>query len=91
MSKTEYVTRSECHKNIKSLKEDINVIKLALVGPDLRGGLVKDVGVLKGTVDKIKNHRAGISKRNVTLLSVGISGVFLVIVELVKLGIQTLG
>lgn len=49
-----YVTRAECaattsaiRSEIGALKEDMQVIRTALVGKDMRGGLVKDVAEMK--------------------------------------------
>lgn len=46
---SEFVTKSECAQITASMKDDLKTIKEALVGKDLRGGLVADVAGLKNT------------------------------------------
>ena len=43
----EFVLRVECAQNVATIKADLGVIKNALIGSDLRGGLVNDVAELK--------------------------------------------
>lgn len=42
-----YVTRAECALITTDMKKKLDTIQTALVGEDMRGGLVKDVGDLK--------------------------------------------
>jgi len=42
-----YVTNAECRQISGGIKEELTRIREALVGKDLRGGLVKDVADLK--------------------------------------------
>jgi hypothetical protein len=42
-----YVTRAECARITTDMKKKLDTIQTALVGEDMRGGLVKDVGDLK--------------------------------------------
>jgi len=42
-----YVTKAECAQISASIKEELKAIRTALVGEDMRGGLVKDVADLK--------------------------------------------
>lgn len=51
--KGKFVTRSECQSAMSRVATDIDTVKCALVGKDLRGGLVKDVADLIGKVDHI--------------------------------------
>jgi hypothetical protein len=43
----QYVTRSECQQISTSIREELKTIRIALVGENMRGGLVKDVADLK--------------------------------------------
>ena len=58
MSKEEkrnpYVTRAECAKVVSKFNGELETIKLALVGEDMRGGLVKDVAEIKAATSWIK-------------------------------------
>ena len=42
-----YVTKPECAQISASIKEELKTIRTALVGEDMRGGIVKDVADLK--------------------------------------------
>jgi Tfp pilus assembly protein PilO len=49
-----FVTRAECaattgaiRSDLTEIKDDLKLVKTALSGEDMRGGLVKDVGDLK--------------------------------------------
>lgn len=42
-----HVTRAECHRTTTAMKDDLKTIRTALVGEDMRGGIVKDVADLK--------------------------------------------
>lgn len=57
-----YITRSECAAISTSIKKDLDIVKLALVGPDLQGGMVKQVNDLHDKVEKINglvsNHKS---------------------------------
>jgi len=45
-----YVTRAECKQMMSGVKDDISVMKKALVGDDMRHGIVKDVADIKSTL-----------------------------------------
>jgi len=42
-----FVTRAECAQISGSIRDELKTIRVALVGEDMRGGLVKDVADLK--------------------------------------------
>ena len=42
-----YITAAQCLERVSEMKGEMQVIKQALVGPDLRGGLVKDMADIK--------------------------------------------
>lgn len=52
-----YVTRAECAKTVRKFNGELKTIKKALVGGDMRGGLVKDVGDMKATLNQIDKWR----------------------------------
>lgn len=54
MPDEEFVTKAECYKTHAQITNDFGTIKKALVGEDLRGGLVKDVADTKKDVAEIK-------------------------------------
>jgi hypothetical protein len=49
------VTFDECAKNMAPIQEDLATVLKALVGDDLRGGIVKDVADTKKDISEIKN------------------------------------
>jgi len=50
-----YVTRTEFTEAITSVKGELKTLKIALVGEDLRGGLVKDVADIKSDLKTLKS------------------------------------
>jgi len=50
----EFVTKAECYKTHAQITNDFATIKRALVGDDLRGGIVKDVADTKKDISEIK-------------------------------------
>jgi len=52
---SKYVTREECIKAMEQVAIDIKVMKRALVGEDMRGGIVKDIAELKSKINEF-NH-----------------------------------
>jgi hypothetical protein len=59
MSEDEYVTKADCAKNMAPINSDLLTIKKALVGDDLRGGLVQDVTYIKTTLKNNPNQNNG--------------------------------
>lgn len=47
-----YVTQAQCAKQVKEVTRELETVKIALIGEDMRGGLVKDVQYIKTMVDK---------------------------------------
>lgn len=39
------------HSEFRPVVEDVNMIKLALFGKDMRGGIVREIGELKNTIN----------------------------------------
>ena len=46
--------REVCMNKFQGIKEDMDIIKKALIGDDMRGGLVNQVSNLSKSVDAIK-------------------------------------
>ena len=61
----QFVTKDECYKTHDRIKGDMSQIKDALVGSDLRSGLVKDVTEIKMTLknNPNRNNGNGLGKR----------------------------
>lgn len=55
---SKFVTKDECAQISGDIKDELRTIRVALVGEDMRGGLVKDVADLKkersSTVEVLK-------------------------------------
>jgi len=52
-----FVSRAECAAISTDLKADLKILKHALVGDDMRGGMVKDISNLTNKVDGIVANR----------------------------------
>jgi hypothetical protein len=82
-----YMTRRECKAAMAEVGSDIADIKRALVGDDMRGGMVKDIERLNMKVDQIvengKNSTKFLNRWKLAIfgaaisLTVAIVGVFL--------------
>jgi hypothetical protein len=53
-----YVTKEDCDAAMTPLAKDMTTVKDALVGPDLRGGLVGDVKELKVQFKHLEEREA---------------------------------
>ena len=62
-----HVTISECGEKSRVINNELSVIKKALVGDDMRGGIVKDLADIKANL-KIKHNGLG-KKERVTVYS----------------------
>lgn len=51
---SKFVTHAECAKTVESVKLELKTMKNALVGEDMRGGIVKDVQEIKSATGIIK-------------------------------------
>jgi hypothetical protein len=52
----DYVTRVECTQVSGQIRSELAILKRAMVGEDLTGGIVKDMGELKNDVKAIKQY-----------------------------------
>ena len=50
---SQFVTHSECRDTTDIVKADLRILKVAMVGVDLRGGMLKDFTDLRSQVDKL--------------------------------------
>lgn len=50
MPNDEFVTKSDCAKTMDPLTKNVETVLKALVGDDLRGGIVKDVADIKAAL-----------------------------------------
>ena len=51
---SDFVTRAECSRISGEIRNELNTIKTALVGEDMRGGLLKDMRDMKSCVEGLK-------------------------------------
>jgi len=54
MTDGKLITAEECAKNMEPIQDNLNTVLKALVGDDLRGGLVKDVADTKKDISETK-------------------------------------
>jgi hypothetical protein len=59
----DFVTRGECTAINTDMKADLKLIKVAVVGADMRGGMVRDIADLRNKVDGIVSNRIGDNNR----------------------------
>jgi len=57
-----FVTRAECSAMMEQNSCDIKDIKKAIIGEDLRGGLVRDVGLIKDQIHEMQTAQANQKK-----------------------------
>jgi hypothetical protein len=55
-SNSRYVTRAECAQISGQISSELAAVKKALVGEDMRSGVVKDIADLKNDVKSIKQY-----------------------------------
>jgi len=87
MSESEYVTKDDCVKSMAPIQSDITTIKKALVGDDLRGGIVKDVADIKATLKNTssQNNGGGLDKKQQAIIySTAITTCGLVVMKLIE-------
>lgn len=53
--KRSYVTADDCSRFRTEIKSELSVLRNALVGEDLRGGLVKDVSDIKAVLSTARS------------------------------------
>ena len=83
----EFVTKGECQQITASFREDLGTVKMALVGGDMRGGIVKDVSEIKSTLTSVKNNgsKNGLGRKERALVYTSIIGTGgLIVVEVIR-------
>ena len=78
------MTRAECAQISGQLQEDSKIIKRALVGDDLLGGLVKEVADIKRSLDDKKKGDALSRRARLAIIVAFIPGACAIAVELIK-------
>jgi hypothetical protein len=53
---SQWVSRAECAQISGQIRDELAILKRAMVGEDLRSGLVKDIADLKNDVKSIKQY-----------------------------------
>jgi hypothetical protein len=89
-----FVTKEECSKLTTSRDADLKQIKTALIGEDMRGGIVKDVAETKKDIAEIKKdianqksdcHESSLGKKEKAMIYCAvIAASSMIVVELVK-------
>lgn len=51
-----YVTRSECTQISSQIRDELKVVKIALVGEDMRGGMSKELEYIKNDFKSLKEY-----------------------------------
>lgn len=75
----DFVTKVECQQITSTFREDLGTVKMALVGEDMRGGIVRDVSEIRSTL-KNNGYSKGLGKKERALIYtslIGTSGVVL--------------
>lgn len=84
---SEFVTKVECRQITSSFQEDLVTVKKAIMGDDMRGGMVRDISEIKSQVNKVnKVNNGGLGKRERAMVYVSLIGTGgLVSVELIRI------
>ncbi len=57
--------RDECEKRMSEWKDDLKLVKLALVGNDMRGGLVSEVAALTAQIADLVKSQNGTERKKI--------------------------
>lgn len=82
----DFVTKGECGQKMVGVQTDLAMVKKAIMGDDMRGGMVRDISEIKGRVNKANNGgNGGLGKRERAMVYVSLIGTGgLVGVELIR-------
>jgi hypothetical protein len=85
-----FVTHVECTATMLPLLEDIAMIKKALIGEDMKGGIVKDFNDMKNDISDIKDNQTEkkVQRDKWKWTSIGLA--FTIVGFLVKYGLDKL-
>ena len=68
-----------------NFQDDLTTVKKAIMGDDMRGGMVRDISEIKSKVNKANNNNGGLGKRERTMIYVSLIGTGgLVVGELIR-------
>ena len=71
----DFVTKIECRQITSGFQDDLATIKKAIMGDDMRGGMVRDISEIKGRVNKANNGgNGGLGKRERAMVYVSLIG-----------------
>jgi len=71
-NKPDFVTKTECSQRMMGFQDDLATVKKAIIGDDMRGGMVRDIAEIKG---KVKNGgNGGLGKRERAMIYVSVIG-----------------
>ncbi len=71
-NKDTFVTKAECSQKMMGFQDDLATVKKAIIGDDMRGGMVRDIAEIKG---KVKNSgNGGLGKRERAMVYVSLIG-----------------
>lgn len=56
---TTYVTRTECARISGQIREELSIVKKALVGEDMRGGILREIRDMKSDLKDVKHYING--------------------------------
>jgi hypothetical protein len=71
-NKADFVTKAECRQITSGFQDDLATVKKAIIGDDMRGGMVRDIAEIKG---KVKNGgNGGLGKRERAMVYVSLIG-----------------
>jgi len=54
-----YITRTECARISGQIREELSIVKKALVGEDMRGGIVREIRDMKSDLRDVKEYING--------------------------------
>lgn len=84
MPNDEFVSKAICSETMEPLRKDMETVLKALVGEDLRGGIVKDVGDIKASLRTTQASRWGKKELSLVLTAI-ISALASVVVAVIAL------
>jgi hypothetical protein len=73
---SEYVARSEFQQVTAQIKDEAKIVKLALFGEDMRGGMVKDVADIKASLrlwSQLKTFGLGIAATVIAAIIIAVA------------------
>ena len=83
---SEFVTKVECRQITSGFQDDLATVKKAIMGDDMRGGMVRDIAEIKVKMNKVQNsNNGGLGKKERAMVYASIIGTGgLISVELIR-------